>query len=401
MASPGKLMAQPFHADVVGKQVYDSIEIDPLKISEAGIVTASKKILSLKSARKLLAQAFDANDKQAAALASLNISDAYIAHGNNRNALIQLAATLKMSTAFQDEKAVSHLYYDAAIVFARQKNYVSAMKYFYKTGYVYQQTFFKKKRRHFFSVNTSATWNAGEIPGNNVADNLLVSSVFSDSIVNAGIFNADTSSMIDNPFAEESPFMDYGDILNIFEDGKAAFAYGIMVHLKQPVPGKKNIFVRLNKVGHTFITLIKFNADSTVVSKTFGFYPEKISYLSATPLFPSTQSVFKDDKLHDWDEVIGKFIGRQQFETILAFIEATGSKKYNLNNNNCTDMGLKIASIANIEIQDTKGYWPMGRGNNPASTGQSILKGKFKNKDTNTQHGLFACSNNLFIKRSN
>jgi hypothetical protein len=43
----------------------------------------------------------------------------------------------------------------------------------------------------------------------------------------------------------------------------------------------------------------------------------------------------------------------------------------------------------------------MGRGNNPASTGQSILKGKFKNKDTNTQHGLFACSNNLFIKRSN
>jgi hypothetical protein len=391
------VFAQPIYHEA-SLQGYDSIDVDPLKVSEAGIVTANKRILSLKAATRMLAKANEEHNNEAAAIASLHIADAYIAHGNNNNAFLQLEHTLKTTASFLNDQDLAHLYYNLAIVFARQKKYAAAMKCFYKTGYVYQQTFFKRKRRHFFTVDTSATLVA-EPSANSLLINQAVLNIFSDSLIDADIFNVDTAVMINNPVLEESPDIDYATILNTLDDGKEAVGYSILLHIKQPIPGKKNIFVRLSKVGHTFITLLKFNADSSVVSRTFGFYPQKNSYLAATPVQPSTGSVFKNDALHDWDEMIGKFISQKQFESIIAFIDKNGDKNYNLNHNNCTDIGLKIAAIANIEIEDTRGAWPLGRGNNPASTGQSILKGKFKNMDTNTQHGLFACSNNLFIKR--
>ena len=186
-------------------------------------------------------------------------------------------------------------------------------------------------------------------------------------------------------------------MLDAFYDNKPAFAFAVLLHIKQPISGRSDVFTRLSKVGHTFITLIKFNTDSSIVSKTFGFYPLKDNILSATPLIPSTNSEIKNDSLHDWDETIGKFIPGKKFEAILDFINNAAPKRYNLNKNNCTDFGLSIASIAGITITNTKSNWPLGRGNNPATTGQSILKGKFINTDTQNQHGLFACSNNLFL----
>ena len=379
---------------------YDSIPVDPLKISEAGIVSVNKKTASLRIAKKQLQRAREEANVQAEATALLRVADAYLAHGNNNSAFINLEYALKLKDAFKDDKALAHLYYDLAIVLARQKQYAAAFKCFYKTGYVYQQTFFKRKRRQIFAVDTTAISHIGELFTNNIIEDSSALDIFSDAMVDHVILTTDTSGMPNNPVLEASPDIDYMDILNAFDDNKEAVAYGIMVHIKQPISGRDNIFTNRGKVGHTFITLTKFNADSTIVARTFGFYPEKDNLLSATPLLPSTNSVFKDDALHDWDEVIGKFISEKQFAKMLDFIEETGSNRYNLNHNNCTDFGLHIAAIANLEIQDTKGYWPLGRGNTPASTGQSILKGKFKNIDNNSQHGLFACSNNLFIKRA-
>lgn len=396
----GVALSQPVYKDNINLAGYDSIAIDPLKMAEAGIITTKQKILSVKAARKLLEAAEGKQSNEGTATALLSMGDAYIAHGSNRNAFIQLQRSLKMKDALPGKKSLAHLYYNLAIVFARQKNYPLAMKCFYKTGYVYQQTFFKRKRRHFITVDTITLAHSTSSDINNSLEAAEPSDLFDDAVIDADIFNTDTVSMTDNPFAAESPYIAPADVLNAFDDGREAMAYGIMVHVKQPVPGKKNIFVRLHKVGHTFITLVKFNTDKSSTAKTFGFYPEKNNYLAATPIIPATQSAFKNDVLHDWDEVIGKFIPQKQFERILGFIEQTSGKKYNLNSNNCTDMALQIANIANIEIEDTKGSWPLGRGNNPASAGQSILKGKFKNTDTNSQHGLFACSNNLFINRA-
>lgn len=378
----------------------DSISVDPLKLSDAGYVSARKKILSVHAAEKLLKHSEEIHDGNAEALAFLSLGDAFIAHGNNKKALESLEHSLRLKDTLNDDKDLSHLYYDLAIVFAHLKQYPLALQCFYKTGYVYQQTFFKRKRKRIFSVDTTADARMADLYNINRIEDSLTASIFSDTNIDSLILHKDTVALNNNPVAEDSPFTEYDAVTDAFYDDKPAISFGVLIHIKQPTAGKDNIFEKFSKVGHTFITLTKFNTDSSIVSKTFGFYPEKDNLLSGTPLMPSTNSVFKDDALHDWDEVVGKFVSQKQFIAILDFIEETGSKRYNLNSNNCTDFGLHIAGIAKVEIKDTRGYWPLGRGNNPASTGQSILKGKFKNLDNNSQHGLFACSNNLFIRRN-
>jgi tetratricopeptide (TPR) repeat protein len=378
--------------------VYDSLNTtNTLEISDAGYVAFTKKIPSLRSAKKTLALAEIGQNLPAKAAALLSLGEVYIAHGNNRKAFICLTDALRLKDAFKNDDAIYQLYYNFAIVFARLKQYSYALKCFFKTDYVYQQTFFKRKRKKFFQLDTTGSFHTSITTKRNIAEDSVSNNPFSDAVIDETILRIDTVSVINNPIKEESPYNDFENIIAAFNDGKQAFSYALMIHVKQPVPGKANIFVKLSKVGHTFITLTKFNADGTEVSRTFGFYPEKDNPLSATPLMPSTNSAFKDDVLHDWDEVIAKYISQNKFEKILAFINETGNKRYNLNHNNCTDFALKIGAIANIEIKDTKGFWPLGRGNNPATTGQSILRGKFTNLETASQRGLFACSNNLFI----
>jgi len=145
-------------------------------------------------------------------------------------------------------------------------------------------------------------------------------------------------------------------------------------------------------VGHMFITLIKYNTDSSCVSRSFGFYPHKDNLVSATPISPSSSPVFKDDALHDWDEAIGKFISRKRFEKIIRLITHYEYRSYHLNKNNCTDFGLYAAAVAGIAIKNTYSSWPFGSGNNPANAGQSILEGKFMNADTQNKQGLFICA---------
>ncbi len=174
----------------------------------------------------------------------------------------------------------------------------------------------------------------------------------------------------------------------MFDDGKKAVAYAMLFHVKQPVSGKRTIFV-LGNTGHTFITLIKYNADSTYSSFSFGFYPKKRNPLSGTPIEPTAASVFKDDTNHQWDEVLGKFISKRRFDKIMLLVKQYDHLEYHLSNNNCTDFGLKAVELAGINIDGTTGKWPLGHGNNPAITGQSILEGKFTDADTGKTEGLF------------
>jgi len=176
-------------------------------------------------------------------------------------------------------------------------------------------------------------------------------------------------------------------IINTFNDGKTAIAYALVFHVKQPVRGKPQIY-KLANTGHTFITLIKYNSDSTYASASFGFYPKKDNLLSATPIIPSTSSTFKDDSEHAWDEVLGKFISKRRFNKILALTQQYDKVSYHLSKNNCTDFGLKAASLAGLDVWETKGSWPLGSGNNPGITGQSILNGKFDNADTGNSKDL-------------
>lgn len=196
-----------------------------------------------------------------------------------------------------------------------------------------------------------------------------------------------------------SPSASVSDILCAFDDGKVASSYALLVHVKQPVAGKRRSFARINNVGHMFITLIKYNEDSSVVCRSFGFYPHKSNLLSATPLHPSSPSIIRDDSSHEWDETAGKFISARRFKKILETLQSYDHKRYHLSHNNCTDFGLIMARLGGINIAATIGRWPLGKGSNPGSAGQSMLEGRLSNTDEDCKDPLFTSNNLLTAHR--
>lgn len=276
--------------------------------------------------------------------ALLDIESGYHTTGDHRRAFARLLHILGSGTIPGTKRVRYRLFSDLAIVSARLRLYPIAMRCFY---------------------NASRT--SVELP----EDSLLYKAL---------------------PLGKSVPVR-IDTICAAFEDGRAAVAYAMLVEVQQPIPGKRRAFVHIGNVGHTFITLIKYNRDNSVVCRSFGFYPHKVNPLSATPLFPSAPSVIKDDSRHDWNEVVGRFISYPQFKKVLETLWRYNHKTYNLNHANCTDFGLTMARAGGISIRETSGGWPLGKGNNPGSAGQSMLEGKLDNADQGEDSLLFLADN--------
>lgn len=255
-------------------------------------------------------------------------------------------------------QAKVQLYYKMANVFAKLRLYPLAMKWFFKT------------MTHNRNAQVGNDSTAVDTSGRSLTLNnrLLSLNAADDSVfVNAPV-------QLHEKKEKKSKSITYNRILNTFNDGKKAAAYALLFHVKQPKPGKPTVFVRAN-TGHTFITLIKYNTDSTSVSVSFGFYPKKDNIFSATPWEPETTGGFKNDSEHHWDEVMGKFITERKFKRILKLTQRYEGLEYHLSKNNCTDFALQAASFAGFGVTNSKGSWPLGSGNNPGITGQSIIAG--------------------------
>jgi hypothetical protein len=297
----------------------------------------------------------------------------------SRKALLSFLRKINADENLKDTRSGSKLYLHLATAFARLKLYPLVMKCYFKTilpyDDLYKEGHFIKQTNGDSTIAVDSTADVSGLLAINNRDSLLLKN-------DSNFYNHDKKEIKSKPIPQ-------ADILSPFDDGKRAVRYAMLIHIQQPVSGKPKVFVKINQVGHTFITLIKYNSDSTYVARSFGFYPEKDHLLSATPLFPSSTSEFKNDNLHDWDEVIGKFISKRRFQKILDLVKQYDHQKYNLNKNNCTDFGLNVAIISGINISGTAGKWPLGHGNNPGNTGQSVLQGKVLNTDTGNKDDLF------------
>lgn len=285
-----------------------------------------------------------------------------------RKTMRQFLRVLKVNRAFRNKRYKAKLYNDLANISARLKLYPLAMQFCYQEMQV---------------ENTEVT-----MPGEDTNPDNTEDSSYSVSIP-AISFSADSTEQNADPGNNESEPVTANEILGSFEDDKEASEYALIVHVKQPVHGKRKAFTGIDNVGHMFITLIKYNTDKSYVVRSFGFYPQKNSFFSATPFHPAAPPVFKDDALHDWDEAVGKFISCKRFVKIIKLLTKYECKMYNLNQNNCTDFGLTIASLSGISILDTNGKWPFGKGNNPANAGQSILEDKIFNESPENKEGIF------------
>jgi hypothetical protein len=286
----------------------------------------------------------------------LDVENSFRQSGNMQKTMIKLLRIAGMEKALRNNTLGTRILMDIANISTRLKMYPLAMK-------CYSQAIRKKKEKGLSAyINLQYATNTADNPGLILFDSLELT--------------CHTSV----PITASLP-VQFNDIQCSFYDGKTAAAYAIILHVKQPISGKRKAFCNINNVGHTFITLVKLNTDNSSVSRSFGFYPAKKSFLSATPVHPADQAVIKDDVLHPWDETVAKFISEKKFNRILGNLEKFSHTRYNLNRNNCTDFGLSEALIGGIDIRETSGKWPLGRGNNPANIGQSLLEKKFENKD--------------------
>lgn len=366
----------------------------------ATLITGAEGEQAVQYANQALELARLTGNDEGEADALLNIGNAYSGKGENTKALSSFIQSLKRKKATQSRQFSEKLYYNMAVALARIKKYPQALKYFHKAAMakVQQESAPDEEEDIVFDEDDSGSDATLPLdPGQLLNSDSLNGFQLYDSPLhlsrNELVIDKDTI-LLDNhvPQSRKAAKLRAKDITRAFYDHKKALAYGLLIHTKQPVSGKRKTFTGINNVGHMFITLIKFNRDSGYVSRTFGFYPDKDNLLSATPFIPSSTAVFKDDETHDWDEIIGKFVSKRRFRKILRMVRQYSGSKYNLNNNNCTDFGLCVAAIAGIKIDDTKGSWPLGSGNNPANAGQSILEGKVE--DTDAQELLIL--NNLF-----
>ncbi len=276
--------------------------------------------------------------------------------------MVRLLKIAGLKRVIKNNTLGSRLFSDLAEVSATLKMYPLAMKCYLKSDKTL-------KAKNKFLWEYHSLWDSTEF------NHLL-------------LIDSQTLSSSQKLTVVDSPPVSLENIEQSFSDGKTAAAYAILVHVKQPRRGKRKAFTGINNVGHTFITLVKYNTDNSSVSRSFGYYPAKNHLLSATPLHPGDQAVFKDDARHEWDEVVGKFISEEQFGHIIGIMNRYNRKKYNLNNNNCTDFGLTVAISAGLQIDHTSGRWPLGKGNNPANAGQSLLENKFTDNDSSNAQTL-------------
>lgn len=269
-------------------------------------------------------------------------------------------------------------YYKLAVLLARLKKYPLALKYF---SYAKDTTEDHMPSERFGRDSLLLNLAGIIIPDSSVKNKEALFLLGNDTILLENRHSAAASKPVS-----------LKKLLEPFKEEEEKDSYGIVLHIKQPVPGKRKQYALFNNVGHMFITLIKFDNEGGSVSRTFGFYPQKSNFLSATPLMPDASSTFKTDETHQWDQMIGKLISRKQFKLVLRMVHQYGKKRYHLNKNNCTDFGLCIAAICGIEIKDTRGSWPLGAGNNPGDTGQSVLEGKIGNTGNPEEPDLFILS---------
>ncbi|MDR3713554.1 MAG: hypothetical protein P4L51_12105 [Puia sp.] len=319
---------------------------------------------------------------------------------DSRETLIGLLRLSHVRRGALTHRAGYRLFSDLANLSVRLKLYPLAMRCYYKAlQYRHPGLLYGFRVPVFLYPDVPGTGEGRELAeaGSNLIgdpgeDWLADSSFYErlsgiDSSRYAGRFT-DEGSLCKKAPVESLP-VKVSDILASFNDGKEAKSYALILQVKQPLPGRRKAFTHISNVGHMFVTLIKYNADQSVVTRSFGFYPHKTNFFTGTPVHPGSAATFKDDVQHDWDEVLGKFISHRRFYKIIDLLKQYDRLSYNLNRNNCTDFGLSVAALGGIRIADTRGSWPLGKGNNPANAGQSILEGRYQNTDPDYGEPLF------------
>jgi hypothetical protein len=162
-----------------------------------------------------------------------------------------------------------------------------------------------------------------------------------------------------------------------FSDNKPASSYGVTIYVDQPKKGTREKWAWENNgdkmsAGHTFIRLTKNNTDGTKVEYIVGYYPINNS---VSPLSGDNTDAggFRNDNMEDYDvSITFNNVTALQFYEAVNYLEGFSGSTYNLNTQNCSDIGVGCAAAMDRFLPDTFGSWSTGGGTNPADLGEDI-----------------------------
>lgn len=236
--------------------------------------------------------------------------------------------------------------------------------------------------------------------------NYLVDNNFSDesinhlsNVIDEIIENVNNNTSFIDPnaviFEEDlqNTILDINEYLDCFDTNQSAV---ITVFVDQPTANDNDAWSgnpTNPNTGHTFFAIKQGD-----IRRVLGFYPDPpVASLSN----PSSTGAFKNDSNHSYDVSLSIAVNSRNLKNIINYIKSHSSTLFNLNSNNCTDVGLSVMRKAGLQLPSAYGAWGNGTpgspyggaGDNPGQFGQNIRNMPTPSGGVKTTNGGVAPSN--------
>ncbi len=157
---------------------------------------------------------------------------------------------------------------------------------------------------------------------------------------------------------------DMEEYLNCFNTQSGASNAKVTVSVDEPLEDSVLIWTVGDGVGHTFITI---EQGDNIAS--FGFYP----LYSLPSLFTPVQGVMGDNSNTEYDvSLIISNISPSDLQLVIEHAINYANLEYDLNWNNCTDMGISMANLIGIPIPECNANPITFFGSTPGRLGRYI-----------------------------
>ncbi len=177
-------------------------------------------------------------------------------------------------------------------------------------------------------------------------------------------------------FAGNGPVIDIREQIDCFRQAGSGKSRSITIYVDQPLEGTDatwNLTNKDAKVGHTFVKLSMETYDGQKIDRIVGYYPKDGDRINPLVGDHTASGVFKNDNNRSYDVSITiSNVSSYNFSQVMHYLERMHTTTYNLNSQNCTDIGWQVAKRAGRTLPDPQATWPKGGGSCPGSFGEAL-----------------------------
>lgn len=187
--------------------------------------------------------------------------------------------------------------------------------------------------------------------------------------------------------------IDIQEYLDCFQNATPNDDFEMTIFVEQPKPGSRDPYKIISlldqevDVGHTFISLKMTDISGNTINQTIGYYPDPNNIPTLDN--PSATGFFVDNGQHNYNISATSSLSYNDFTNVINYLGGLSSFTYDLNNFNCTDLGIQAANQGGVSLPDTLGTWEMvfvgsGAGSNLGDLGEDLRNLNNPNITVNT-----------------